>query len=567
LISIAVTTADPKQAATLANSIAQEYLRGQLLNQLAEERSATQRELAQLSSVYGARHPNYVLEQSKFEALQARLSALREEPPGEDAANLVPGQSFAPAEMVMVPSGPNAILILGITVGGALAAGIWLALFLRPHSAIPALGLTPYGGEQPSGSRIVTRSPDARPRRPANRGAIIVALIGWPLFFWSLASPFRQWAQEHTRLAAVEQQNQLLDGELKKERAAAGSLSDIEIRRTVAESGATAARQAAADAAQARREAEAEASHARDALAEAAAGREAAEKATSEAGAEHTRIAAEVDALARQAAWLNEQIAGRKSERAGVDKQVGDLRTTLASLAAAREQAAAAIEVAKTARDAIVAESAAAEKSADALKQQSAQLNADLAARKDDLAAIQDRLAKAQAEAAEQRDIEKKLVAARDQLKKVQDQNAREQQAARDASDQVAARNRDLADLENQLAQDREASNRVTAQRAEIERVVADSTARRDQLAADAERAQNAASDLQKRLTVLDDEATRRNRALAVLDAQLKSARTELEDVQSQIATARQNPPPVPPAAAAAETQAADSTRNGGVRE
>jgi hypothetical protein len=33
----------------------------------------------------------------------------------------------------MVATGPNILLVLGLTVGAALAAGIWLALLLQPN--------------------------------------------------------------------------------------------------------------------------------------------------------------------------------------------------------------------------------------------------------------------------------------------------------------------------------------------------------------------------------------------------------------------------------------------------
>jgi len=131
-ISVAVTAGDPERAARLANAVALEYLRGQMLQQLAEAYGAAERELNQLSSVYGERHPNYIVRRMRLDNLQARLSALRDGSPAEDAAKPVIGQSFVAAEKVTVPSGPNIILILGLTVGAALAVGIWLALLLQP---------------------------------------------------------------------------------------------------------------------------------------------------------------------------------------------------------------------------------------------------------------------------------------------------------------------------------------------------------------------------------------------------------------------------------------------------
>jgi uncharacterized protein involved in exopolysaccharide biosynthesis len=133
LISVAITVGDPERAAKLANAVAMEYLRGQMLQQLSETEAAAERELAQLSSVYGVRHPSYVLARTRLDALQKRFITLRDGPPDDHAVGLVVGQSFVAAERTLVPSGPRIILILGLTAGAALGAGIWLALRLAPR--------------------------------------------------------------------------------------------------------------------------------------------------------------------------------------------------------------------------------------------------------------------------------------------------------------------------------------------------------------------------------------------------------------------------------------------------
>jgi uncharacterized protein involved in exopolysaccharide biosynthesis len=132
LISVSVTSSDPERSASLANAVALEYLRGQLLQQVAEAHAAAERELADLSSVYGALHPGYVNGRAKLVRLRGRLDNLRDGTLSEDAVRQVVGQSFVAAEKVLVPTGPNIILILGLAAGAALAAGIWLALLLRP---------------------------------------------------------------------------------------------------------------------------------------------------------------------------------------------------------------------------------------------------------------------------------------------------------------------------------------------------------------------------------------------------------------------------------------------------
>jgi uncharacterized protein involved in exopolysaccharide biosynthesis len=133
LISVAVTASDPERAARLANAVAFEYLRAQFLRKLTETYAAVEREVAELSSVYGVHHPNpsYLNGRTRLESLQARLRDLRQETPSEDVVNLVTSQLLLPAATVMVPSGPNIVLILALTAGAALVLGAWLGLLLE----------------------------------------------------------------------------------------------------------------------------------------------------------------------------------------------------------------------------------------------------------------------------------------------------------------------------------------------------------------------------------------------------------------------------------------------------
>lgn len=130
LISVAATAGDPERAARLANAVALEYLRGQMLQQLADTQAVAEGELTELSSVYGVRHPSYVLARTRLDTLQNRLTALRNGPPDDETVRFVTGQSFVAAEKTLFPSGPRIILILGLTAGTALGVGIWLALRL-----------------------------------------------------------------------------------------------------------------------------------------------------------------------------------------------------------------------------------------------------------------------------------------------------------------------------------------------------------------------------------------------------------------------------------------------------
>ena len=132
LISVAVTTGNPEQTALLPNAVALEYLRGQVLQQLADLQAALERELAQLSLVYGERYPDYIVGRTKLENLRVMRSAFRDKPFTEIAAQLAVGQTFIAADKMTVPSGPNVLPVLGLAFGAALVAGIWITLSLNP---------------------------------------------------------------------------------------------------------------------------------------------------------------------------------------------------------------------------------------------------------------------------------------------------------------------------------------------------------------------------------------------------------------------------------------------------
>lgn len=135
LVSISVTASDPAWAAKLANAIALEYLREQLQQQVSESYAAAEREMSDVSSMYGARHPAYQIARSKLDNLLAQLRTLRDDPFDEAVAARVAGQSFVAARNVMVPSGPNILLVLGLTAVAAVGIGSWLAL--QPWPSVP----------------------------------------------------------------------------------------------------------------------------------------------------------------------------------------------------------------------------------------------------------------------------------------------------------------------------------------------------------------------------------------------------------------------------------------------
>jgi uncharacterized protein involved in exopolysaccharide biosynthesis len=130
LISVSVTSSDPVRSAKLANTVVYEYMRKQLLQQVSDAYASAEREMMQVSVAYGRRHPAYLSSRTRLEALGARLDELRHRTPDGELARLVVGQTFWPAEPVFVPSGPNIIIVVGVSTAAALGGAIWLALLM-----------------------------------------------------------------------------------------------------------------------------------------------------------------------------------------------------------------------------------------------------------------------------------------------------------------------------------------------------------------------------------------------------------------------------------------------------
>jgi uncharacterized protein involved in exopolysaccharide biosynthesis len=131
LITIAASAGRAEQAAQLANTVASEYLRNEALQRGAALVASAEREFAELSSTYGARHPKYLEGGARIERLRSDLARVRDIAKTEEIASLVVGQSFIPAPPVLAPSGPNATTTLGLAAAGALVVAGWLALLLE----------------------------------------------------------------------------------------------------------------------------------------------------------------------------------------------------------------------------------------------------------------------------------------------------------------------------------------------------------------------------------------------------------------------------------------------------
>ena len=183
VIAITVTTSEPQQAATIANGVAEEYLSREKSRRLADERMTSERTLAELSSIYGARHPNYVLERERISRLQRteRTASSR----GNEALNLFGDERFRPAEAVLIPSGPNVPLILGLAMTLTLASTIWVVLRLGSVHAVPR-PLEPKVASMTVETTLFAFRKMGRPKLAFRRIAVVLALIGGALFLWGL---------------------------------------------------------------------------------------------------------------------------------------------------------------------------------------------------------------------------------------------------------------------------------------------------------------------------------------------------------------------------------------------
>jgi uncharacterized protein involved in exopolysaccharide biosynthesis len=140
LVSIEANADTPKQAALLSNAIAMEYLRNRLAQRHSEAQAAAEREMAQVSSTYGVRHPNYLRVQATLKRIQEDSIALAK---GEDVTGdfgLEMGQSLIPADVASIPSVPNINLTLVSAAAAGLIVGGWWALRAQkgPRGHAPA---------------------------------------------------------------------------------------------------------------------------------------------------------------------------------------------------------------------------------------------------------------------------------------------------------------------------------------------------------------------------------------------------------------------------------------------
>jgi capsular polysaccharide biosynthesis protein len=122
VISIATTAERPERATALVNAVAAAYLR----NRMLQEVSVAENEMKETAAIYGTRHPQYQLVQTKLRDLEAELNALGDESKG--GARVVAGDSFIPGDVVVGPSTAKIGVVLGVALLLGLACGVWMAL-------------------------------------------------------------------------------------------------------------------------------------------------------------------------------------------------------------------------------------------------------------------------------------------------------------------------------------------------------------------------------------------------------------------------------------------------------
>lgn len=147
LIGVSYTARDPQTAAQLANAFAIEYLRGERLKELTNQRGIAQSELLAVSEKLGTLHPRRAQIESRMERIEAEIVSISNSPP-DPKKFLLGGQYLTLAEPILTPANQKrlAIAAVGLSFVLALAAlatllvdrlsskvygGVWVRLLVR----------------------------------------------------------------------------------------------------------------------------------------------------------------------------------------------------------------------------------------------------------------------------------------------------------------------------------------------------------------------------------------------------------------------------------------------------
>jgi len=167
LITIAASASTPVKAADVANAFATEYLQDRLLQRLLEAEAGAFGTLNELEKTFGDKHPSVMQARANLLAARDRVQIEQQSAAQRiGLANPLPSQLVSPAQPILVPAGPNTLLIFGLSIAGALAVGIGLSLLLekidngfrteaevRSQAGVRCLGMIPMIADSASADR------------------------------------------------------------------------------------------------------------------------------------------------------------------------------------------------------------------------------------------------------------------------------------------------------------------------------------------------------------------------------------------------------------------------------
>jgi uncharacterized protein involved in exopolysaccharide biosynthesis len=169
VISIAISASDSQRAAQLANAVVLEYLRGQQIQHLVDMQRTLERDIADMSALYGAFHPRSMDAKERLQEMQRRIVDLRRVDTPEEAASSDTGE-FLSAEAVMMPTGPNLPLVFALVLALSLLACGCVIAFLElraPAAHWARFAATPVGDDE--NAQVVTVHPPAQESSAARR--------------------------------------------------------------------------------------------------------------------------------------------------------------------------------------------------------------------------------------------------------------------------------------------------------------------------------------------------------------------------------------------------------------
>jgi uncharacterized protein involved in exopolysaccharide biosynthesis len=169
VISVAISAGDPQRAAQLANAVVLEYLRGQQVQHLADLQRMLEREIADMSALYGAYHPRSVDAKERFQELQRRIVELRRVDTPAEVSPTDNGE-FLAAEAVLIPSGPNLPIVFTLVLSLSLLACGGMIAFIEFTSPAAYWGrFTAVPADDEENAQVMTVHGPVQESPPARR--------------------------------------------------------------------------------------------------------------------------------------------------------------------------------------------------------------------------------------------------------------------------------------------------------------------------------------------------------------------------------------------------------------